>query len=104
MSILSITFHAVSSAGVLWHKYVGEVLTVLLENLWDVEKYILSEVDSKMLHEGSNTNALLVFESEEKRNQFLESEFINITERINAEFGDSVMIFETFLNPITSRF
>ena len=78
-------------------------LEAMIENLMDVEKYILSEVESDMISEGKNTNLLLIFEDAEKREDFIGIEFKNITERIEAKFGQEVMIFETFLNPKKNR-
>ena len=54
--------------------------------------------------EGKNTNLLLIFQDEEKRQDFVEIELTNITERILKEFGENVMIFKTYLNPKKSRF
>ncbi len=104
MSVLSLTFHTTESALKEWEKYTENELVLLIENLMDVDKYILSEVYSEMINEGKNSNILLVFDNEELRDQFLENELVNITERIEAKFGDSVMIFKTFLNPMKSRF
>lgn len=103
MSVLSLTFHAVPSAVEKWKTYTDETLTLLAENLIEVEKYILSEVESDMINEGVNTNLLLVFETDEKRSEFLENEFENIRERVEANFSDQVMIFKTFLNPKKAR-
>lgn len=104
MSILSLTFHTTESALQEWENYTQNELQLLVENLMDVEKYILSDVHTDMITEGKNTNLLLVFNDEEMRSQFLENELVNITERIEAKFADSVMIFSTFLNPLKSRF
>ncbi len=104
MSILSITFHSTESVLAEWQQYVSETLTLMAENLIDAEKYILSEVESEMINEGKNYNLLLVFENDEIRNEFIESELENIRERVEQKFGENVMIFLTFLNPITSRF
>ena len=57
-----------------------------------------------MINEGKNTNLLLVFDNEEKRDDFIEIELKNITERIESKFGENVMVFTTFLNPKKSRF
>jgi hypothetical protein len=51
-----------------------------------------------MLTEGKNTNLLLVFESDVKRQEFTETELFNISERIGKQFGETVMIFITQLN------
>ena len=104
MSILSLTFHTTESALKEWENYTQNELQLLIENLMDVEKYILSDVHTDMITEGKNTNLLLVFNDEEMRSQFLENELVNITERIEAKFADSVMIFSTFLNPLKNRF
>ena len=74
------------------------------QNLYDVEKYILSEVETEMLTEGKNTNLLLVFENQQKREEFISTELLNISERIFLKFGESVMIFKTDLNPIKQNF
>ena len=103
MSILSLTFHCTENQLEAWEKYVDETLSVMTENLMDVERYILSEVESDMIGEGKNFNLLLVFENEELRRQFLENELLNIQERVEAKFGENVMIFKTFLNPKKTR-
>lgn len=104
MSVLSLTFHAIPSAVEKWKTYTDETLILLAENLMEVEKYILSEVETDMINEGLNTNLLLVFESDDKRTEFLENEFENIRERVESKFGDEVMIFKTHLNPRKTRF
>lgn len=104
MSVLSITFHCPESYLEPWENYVNETLSLMAENLMDVEKYILSEVHSEMINEGKNYNLLLVFDTDELREQFLENELKNISERIEKEFGENVMIFQTFLNPKKARF
>lgn len=103
MSVLSLTFHCTENRLQEWEQYVSENLTVLTENLMDVEKYILSEVESEMINEGKNTNLLLVFDDTEKREDFLESELVNIQERISAKYGEDVIIFVTKLNPVKKR-
>ena len=104
MSVLSLTFHSTASATEEWENYMNDELKLMVENLMDVEKYILSEVESEMINEGKNTNLLLVFDDEEKREDFIGIELKNITERIEVKFGNEVMIFKTFLNPNSSRF
>lgn len=104
MSVLSITFHTVESELSNWEQYVDTELILLVENLYDVEKYILSEVETEMLTEGKNTNLLLVFENDAKRQEFTETELLNISERIGKQFGETVMIFITQLNTKKSRF
>jgi len=99
MSVLSITFHCVKNSLEEWEKYVDETLILMTENLMDVDKYILSEIHSDFIEEGKNYNLLLVFDDEEKRKDFIESELLNISERIEKQFGQDVMIFNTFLNP-----
>lgn len=103
MSVLSITFHTTENLSAAWEKYLVEDLHQMVENLLDAEKYLLSEVESDMISEGKNTNLLLMFENIEKRQDFIEIELPNITERIEKEFGDQVMIFQTPLNPRKSR-
>ena len=104
MSVLSITFHSTQSVTEQWDHYMESNLHEMVENLIDVEKYILSEVESEMISEGKNTNLLLIFDNDEKRQDFVEIELINITDRILKEFGENVMIFKTYLNPKQSRF
>lgn len=104
MSVLSITFHTVESELSNWEQYVDTELIKLVENLYNVEKYILSQVETEMLTEGKNTNLLLVFENDAKRQEFTETELLNISERIGKQFGETVMIFITQLNTKKSRF
>ena len=104
MSVLSITFHTVESELSNWEQYVDTELIELVENLYDVEKYILSQVETEMLTEGKNTNLLLVFENDAKRQEFTETELLNISEKIGNLFGETVMIFITQLNTKKSRF
>ena len=99
MSVLSITFHCIKNSLEEWENYVDETLVLMTENLMDVDKYILSEVHSDFIDEGKNYNLLLIFDNEEKRTDFIESELLNITERIENKFGQDVMIFNTSLNP-----
>jgi len=99
MSVISITFHTVASENQKWAYFLENDLHQLVENLMDVEKYIISEVHSEMIAEGKNTNLLLIFDNEEKREDFLEIELLNITEIIEKKFGEDVMIFTTLLNP-----
>lgn len=103
MSLLSLTFHSIENVKIEWQNYMSTTLITLVENLMDVEKYILSEVDSKMINEGMNTNLLLWFDTEEKREDFIKNEFPNIEELIGKKFGDQVMIFQTFLNTKKAR-
>ena len=104
MSVLSLTFHSTSNISSSWDRYTENTLFEMIENLMDVEKYILSEVESDMINEGKNTNLLLVFDNNEKRQDFIEIELQNITERIENEFGDEVMVFVTLLNSKKQRF
>jgi len=104
MSVLSITFHCTKNGIEEWEKYVDETLILMTENLLDVNKYILSEIHSEYIDEGKNYNLLLMFDDDEKRADFTESELINISERIEKKFGQEVMIFNTFLNPKKTRF
>ena len=99
MSVLSITFHCTKDNIGEWENYVDDTLVLMTENLLDVEKYILSEVHSDFIEDGKNYNLLLIFDDEEKRTEFMESELLNISERIEKKFGQEVMIFNTFLNP-----
>ena len=104
MSILSVTFHTVENQLENWNNFIQRDLVQMIDNLYDVEKYILSEVETKMLTEGKNTNLLLVFENQQKREEFVTTELLNISERIFLKFGESVMIFKTDLNPIKQNF
>lgn len=104
MSVVSLTFHTEESALPEWDIYVHEELALMVDNLMDAEKYILSEVDSEMLNEGKNTNLFLVFDNDKIRSQFLENEFVNIAERVEQKFGTKVLIFKTLINPMKSRF
>lgn len=104
MSVLSITFHCTKNNVEEWENYIDETLVLMTENLMDVSKYILSEVHSDYIDEGKNYNLLLIFDNDELRNDFIESELKNIAERIEKKFGQEIMIFNTFLNPKKSRF
>ena len=104
MSILSITFHTVESQLENWNNFIQRDLVQMIDNLYDVEKYILSEVETEMLTEGKNTNLLLVFENQQKREEFVTTELLNISERIAQNFGENVMIFITNLNPLKQNF
>lgn len=99
MSVLSLTFHSTSNISSSWDHYTENTLFEMIENLMDVENYILSDVESDMINEGKNTNLLLMFDNTEKRQEFIDIELRNITERIQGEFGDEVMVFVTLLNP-----
>lgn len=103
MSILSVTFHTVESQLENWNNFVQRDLVQMIDNLYDVEKYILSEVETEMLTEGKNTNLLLIFENQQKRAEFVSTELLNISERIFLKFGENVMIFKTDLNPIQQK-
>lgn len=104
MSVLSITFHCTKNNLEEWENYIDETLILMAENLLDVNKYILSEVHSDYIHEGKNYNLLLVFDNDDLREDFVQSELKNIAERVEARFGTEVMIFNTFLNPRKTRF
>ncbi|BAP31800.1 uncharacterized protein CHSO_2763 [Chryseobacterium sp. StRB126] len=99
MSVLSITFHCTKNNLEEWENYIDETLILMTENLMDVNQYILSEVHSDYIDEGKNYNLLLIFDNDELRNDFLESELKNIAERIETQFGQEVLIFDTLLNP-----
>ncbi|HCR75334.1 MAG TPA: DUF4286 domain-containing protein [Chryseobacterium sp.] len=103
MSILSITFHCTKNNLEAWENYMDETLVLMTENLMDVNQYILSEVHSDYIEEGKNYNLLLIFDNDELREDFIKSAMENIAERIEAKFGQEVMIFNTFLNPKKSR-
>lgn len=103
MSILSITFHTTQNALEKWENYTRNTLSLLIDNLMDVDNYILSDVESEMINEGKNTNLLLIFSNNELKNDFLQSELLNIQERIEKEFGEEAIIFVTHLNPQKSN-
>ena len=103
MSVLSVTFHTIESELQNWSNFVKTDLKKIIENLYDAEKYILSEVETEMLTEGKNTNLLIVFENQQKREEFLSAELVNISERIAQKFGENVMIFVTKLNPFQQK-
>lgn len=103
MSVLSITFHCTKNNLEEWENYMDETLVLMTENLLDVDKYILSEVHSDYIEDGKNYNLLLMFDNEELRTGFIESELENIAEIIDKKFGQEVMIFNTSLNPKKSR-
>ncbi|QRA42882.1 DUF4286 family protein [Chryseobacterium cucumeris] len=103
MSVLSITFHCTKDNLEEWEDYIDETLVLMTENLMDVNKYILSEVHSDFIEEGKNYNLLLIFDNNELREDFIKSELLNISERIEKKFGQEVMVFNTFLNPKKSR-
>jgi hypothetical protein len=104
MSVLSITFHCTKNNIEEWENYIDETLVLMTENLMDVSKYILSEVHSDYIEDGKNYNLLLIFDNEDLRTDFIESELENISEIIEKKFGQEIMIFNTFLNPKKSRF
>lgn len=99
MTVISLTFHATADVENEWQIYLKENLFLLVENLFDVEKYMIAGVNSDMIAEGSNTNVLLFFANEEKREDFLGIELQNITEHIESRFGQEIMIFTTLLDP-----
>ncbi|MEN4760283.1 MULTISPECIES: DUF4286 family protein [unclassified Chryseobacterium] len=103
MSVLSITFHCTKNNLEEWENYIDETLILMTENLMDVNKYILSEVHSDYIDEGKNYNLLLIFDNDDLREDFVKSELENIAERVEKQFGQEVMIFNTFLNPKKSR-
>ena len=103
MSVLSVTFHTIESELQNWNNFVKTDLIKIIENLYDAEKYILSEVETEILTEGKNTNLLIVFENQQKREEFLSAELVNISERIAQKFGENVMIFVTKLNPFQQK-
>jgi hypothetical protein len=99
MSVISITFHTIASENKKWADFLENELHELVKNLIDVEKYIISEVYSDMITEGTNTNLLLIFDNEKKREEFEAIELLNISDIIGKKFGEDVMIFITLLKP-----
>ena len=104
MSVLSVTFHVESTVQPQWYDFLEKEFPVLVENLYDVEKFIFSEVNSDYIQEGKNYNLLLIFDDHEIRSGFLLNEMQNLSEIIHNKFSqEQVMIFITELNPITKR-
>jgi hypothetical protein len=103
MSVLSITFHCTKNNLEEWENYMDETLVLMTENLMDVNKYILSEVDSDYIEDGKNYNLLLIFDNDDLRSDFIKSELENIADIIDKKFGQEVMIFNTSLNPKKTR-
>lgn len=103
MSILSITFHTPENLLEKWDNFQKNSLENLIDNLIQVEKFILSDVESDMLDEGKNTNLLLIFDDENYRKEFVESELPNLQYHIEKEFGEEIMVFMTYLNPKKTR-
>ena len=103
MSILSITFHTPKHLFDEWESFTKNSLENLVENLIQVDKFILSEVESDMLQEGKNTNLLLIFGDKKLRQEFVESELQNVQYLIEKEFGAEIMIFTTYLNQTKTR-
>lgn len=101
--LLSVTFHCTAPVISRWEEYLHTTLSEMIENLMDVENYILTEVVSDLIHEGKNYNLLLMFDDDEVRNLFVENELENIKERIGDVFNENLMIFTTHLNSIKSR-
>lgn len=104
MSVLSITFHCTKNNLEEWENYIDNTLILMTENLMDVNQYILSEVHSDYIEDGKNYNLLLIFDTDDLREDFVKSELQNIAERVESKFGQEVMIFNTLLNPKKSRF
>ena len=52
MSVLSVTFHVESTVQPQWYDFLEKEFPVLVENLYDVEKFIFSEVNSDYIQEG----------------------------------------------------
>ena len=52
MSVLSVTFHVESTVQPQWYDFLEKEFPALVENLYDVEKFIFSEVDSDYIQEG----------------------------------------------------
>ena len=103
MSILSITFHTPQHLLQEWENFQINSLEKMIENFIQVEKYILSDVQSDMINEGKNTNLLLIFDDEDLRKEFVDSELENIKHHIEKEFEQDVMIFKTFLDQRKTR-
>ncbi len=104
MTALSITFHTTAQSLESWEVYLTTELHQLVENLYDVEKYLISVVESDRIEEGQNTNVLLVFDSQALRSTFMENELVNLVEHVATRFKQEVMVFITPLNPLKSRF
>lgn len=103
MSILSITFHTPENLFAKWEIFQEQSLLEIVENYKNVEKYVISEVESELLTEGTNTNLFLIFNNKALKNDFLENDLTKISTLIEAHFGEEVMMFVTHLNTKKSR-
>lgn len=104
MKVLSLTFHSMETIAEAWENFVQNELIEMAESLSDVEKYLISDVETAMISEGKNTNLLLVFGEDASRRNFLENDLQNIALELETTFGSNVLIFDTLLNPIKSNF
>ncbi|WP_027377950.1 DUF4286 family protein [Kaistella palustris] len=103
MTVVSLTFHTLNHRQEEWENYLHTEFPQMIENLFDVDKYMLADVESEMIAEGKNTNLLLFFDSVDRRDDFLGIELKNISERLEQKFGEDVMLFRTLLHPRNSR-
>lgn len=103
MHAVSLTFHCTPDHVEKWETFAHETLTLLADNLLQAENYYLSEVASDFITEGKNYNLLILFETEELRQEFFLHELPNITERVEKAFGQEVMIFDSKLNIFAHR-
>lgn len=103
MSLLSLTFHIHQDNLENFETYIQNELKLLINNLYQVEKYYFSEVETDYINDGKNYNLLLIFEDENLREEFIINELVNISEIIAKKFGDAVIIFKTKLNLQYSR-
>lgn len=100
MKILSLTFHSIETILPHWKLFFSSELTHYIEGMKDIGRLIFSEVETEILNEGKNYNVLLFFENEISRNSFLTDEFPKLEDYIFKHFGNDVMVFKTYINPI----
>lgn len=104
MSILSVTFHTTEKALEDWNNFTERDLPIIINSFSEVKQYILSEIESDMVQEGKNTNLLLIFANDLLRKYFVDNELTHLSEMIIKRFGEEVMVFRTYLNPLKLRF
>lgn len=100
MSILSITFHAVTERITDWEQYLQHHLPIWLPKTPSLQQWYLSEIESEMIQEGKNYNLLLFFHNETERASYISNELPLLGVDIQKTFGTDVMVFESKLNPI----
>lgn len=104
MNILSVTFHVTDNQIKNWNQFLQSDLIYQIDKMTDVEKFILSEVETDLLTEGKNYNFLLIFENQQKKDNFINNFLVGISQLIALRFGENVMVFATHLNPLKIKF